>query len=52
MFGVNTIISLAFIKFSKVSLLEWQQNNLSNPELYLEPCDAPKMEYFVKTVNN
>ena len=46
------MISLAFIKFSKVSLLERQQNNLGNPEVYLEPCDAPKMEYFVKTVNN
>ena len=52
MFGVNAIISLAFIKFSKVFLLEPQQNNLSNPEVYLEPCHAPKMEHFVKAVNN
>ena len=33
---VNTIISLAYIKRSCVSLLEPQQKNLSNPEAYLE----------------
>ena len=41
-FRVNTIISFAYIKYSRVSLLKRQQNNLSNPELYSEPCQTCK----------
>ena len=50
-FGVNTIISLAYIKRSRVSLLEPWQNNVSNPEAYSEPCRTFKMECFAKIVN-
>ena len=32
-------------------LLEPQQNNLSNPEVYSEPCQASKMECFGEIVN-
>ena len=36
---------------SHVSLLESQQNNLSNSEAYLEPYQTFKMEHFAKIVN-
>ena len=49
--GVNTIIGLAYIKCSLVSLLESRQNNLSNQEVESEPCQTFKMECFAKTVN-
>ena len=50
---MNTIISLACIKQSQVSLQEPQQNKLSNPEVYSEPCQTSKMfcknnHFFVK----
>ena len=48
---VNTIISLAYIKRSRVSLLEQKQNNLSNPEAYSELCQTSKMKCFAKIVN-
>ena len=48
---VNTIISLAYIKRSRVSLLEPQQNNLSNPEAYSKLCETSKMKCFEKIVN-
>ena len=49
---VNTIIiSLAYIKHSRVSLLEQKQNNLSNPEAYSELCQTSKMKCFAKIVN-
>ena len=51
-FWVNTIISLICSKYSSVSLLEPGQNNLSNPETYLEPCQASKMDCFAKIVNS
>ena len=35
----------------RVFLLEPQQNNLSNPEAYSEPCQTSKMEFFAKIVN-
>ena len=50
-FGVNTIISLAYVKYSHVSLLEPQQNTVNNLEAYSDPCQTPKMECFLKTVN-
>ena len=46
-FGMNTIISLAYINL----LLKLQQNNLSDPEAYPEPCQTSKMDCFVKIVN-
>ena len=46
------IISLAYIKCYYVSLLEPRQNNLSNPETYLEPCKTSKVEHFAKIVNS
>ena len=49
-FGVNTIISLTCIKQSWVSLWEPQQNNLTNPEVYSEPCQAFEIACFVKIV--
>ena len=51
-FGVNTIISLIYIKSSGLSLLEPGKNNVSNPETYSEPCHTSKMECFAKTVND
>ena len=33
------------------ALLEPQQNNLSNPEAYSEPCQTSKMGCFAKIVN-
>ena len=45
---MNTIISLAYIKQSQVSLWKPGQNNLSNPEVYSEPCQTSKTECFVK----
>ena len=50
-FGVNTIISLIYNKYSLVSLLEPVQNNLSNPEVYSEPCQTSKMDCFAKILN-
>ena len=47
-FGVNTIISLVYIKRSCVSLLEPQQNNFSNSQAYPEPCQTTKMECFAR----
>ena len=41
---VNTIISLAYIKNSHVSLLKPQPNTLSNSEAYSELCQLSKME--------
>ena len=49
-FGVNTVTSLAYIKQSWVSLQEPQENNLSDLEVYSEPCQASKIESFVKIV--
>ena len=48
---VNTIISLAYITRSLVSLLEPRQNNLSNPDAYSELCQTSKMEFFAKIVS-
>ena len=45
-FGVNTIISLAYIKYSELFLLEPWQNSLNNLEAYSEPCQTSKMESF------
>ena len=45
------MISLTYIKLSRVSLLESRQKNLGNPETHSEPCQASKMERFVKIVN-
>ena len=36
---------------SCVSLLEPQENSLSTPEAYSEPCQISKMEWFAKIVN-
>ena len=47
-FGVNTIIIFAYIKLSRVSLLESRQNNVSNQEAHSEPCQTSKMECFAK----
>ena len=49
---VNTIISLYCSKYSCVSLLEPGQNNLGNPEAYLEPCLTSKMDCFAKIVTS
>ena len=49
--GVNTIISLAYIKQSWVSLWETQQNNLSNPGVYSEAwveCYIKIIIFFIK----
>ena len=46
------MISLAYIKRSRVSLLESQQNNLGNLEAHSELCQISKMECFVKIVNS
>ena len=51
MIVVNTIISLAYIKRSCVSLLEQKQNNVSNLEAYSELCQTSKMKCFAKIVN-
>ena len=51
-FGVNNIISLAYIKYSTVSLFEPRQNNLINPEAYSEPGQTSKMECFTKIINS
>ena len=45
-FGVDTIISLAYIKQSRVSLSEPWQNNLSNPVVYSEPCRTSELVFF------
>ena len=50
-FGVNTIINLAYIKRSRISLFGPRQNNLSNLEAYSEPRQASKTECFAKTVS-
>ena len=47
--GVNTIISLAYIQRSRVSILEPWQNNLSNPKKYSEACQTFKKP-FCKTL--
>ena len=47
---MNTIISLAYI-CSRGSLLEPRQNNLSNPEVYLEPYQTSNMGFLAKIVN-
>ena len=49
-FGVNTIISLIYSKHSRVSLLEPEPNNVSNPEAP-EPCHTSKVDCFVEIVN-
>ena len=49
---VNTIMSLAHVKRSCVSLLEPHQNNFCNLEAYSELCQTYKMECFAKRVNN
>ena len=36
---------------SRVSLLDPQQNNLSNLQAYSEPCQTSKMECFAEIVN-
>ena len=36
---------------SRVSLLKPQQNNLSDPEAYPEPCQTSKMDCFLEIVN-
>ena len=36
---------------SHVSLLKPQQNNLSDPEAYPEPCQTSKMDCFKKIAN-
>ena len=46
------MISLTYIKLSRVSLLESRQKNLGNPETHSEPCQASKMECFAKIVNS
>ena len=43
-------MSLACIKHSSVSLLEPQQNNLSNPEAYSGPCQTSKMRVFCRNI--
>ena len=48
---VNAIISLAYVERSPVFLLEPRQNNLCNPESYLELCQTSKMKCFTKVVN-
>ena len=48
---VNTTISLIYSKYSRVSLLEPGQNNLSNPEACSEPGHASEMDCFEKKVN-
>ena len=45
---VNTIISLTYSKRFLVSILEPQQNNLSNQEAYSELCQTSKMTCFSK----
>ena len=50
-FGENTILIMAYIKRSHVSLLEqWQ--NLNNPEGYLELGQTSKIECFAKIVSS
>ena len=39
------------IQPSRVSLFEPQQNNLSNPQAYLETCQTSKMGCFVEVFN-
>ena len=51
MITVNAIISLAYIKRARVSLLEPQQNNLCNPEAYSELCKTSKLECFAKIIH-
>ena len=50
--GVNTSQAVnnqfGIYQPSPVSLLELQQNNLSNAETYLKPCQTSKMECFAK----
>ena len=46
------MISLIYIKLSRVSLLESRQKNLGNPEAHSEPCQTSKMECFAKIVNS
>ena len=41
---------MAYIKQSRVCLWEPGQNNLSNPEVYSEPFQTSKIEYFVKII--
>ena len=48
---MKTIISSIYSKHFRVSLLEPAQNNLSNPEVYSEPCQTSKMDCFAKIVN-
>ena len=50
-FGVNAIISLAYIKQSQVSLWEPWQKIVSNPEVYSEPCQTVcQIKCFVKMI--
>ena len=39
---------MAYIKQSWESLWERCENNLSNPEVYSEPCQTSKIESFLK----
>ena len=50
-FGENTILIMAYIKRSHVSLLEQWQNNLNNPEGYSELGQTSKIECFAKIVS-
>ena len=50
-FGVNTIISLAYVKCSHVSLTEPGQNTANDLEAYSEPCQTSKMGCFSKIVS-
>ena len=45
---MNTIVSLAYIKQSQLSLWEPRQNDLRNPDVYWEPCQTPEIECFEK----
>ena len=49
---MNTIISLAYINLSVYPrIVEPRQVNLSNPEVYSEPCQISKMEFLAKIAN-
>ena len=46
------MISLIYIKLSRVSLLESRQKNFGNQEAHSELCQTSKMECFAKIVNS
>ena len=48
---VNTLISLAYIEHSGESILELQQNNLSNTEASSELCQTSERKCVAKIVN-